>query len=224
MTRQSPDSTLMLFPYPPFRPSRARYFSLPRQRKSTQKKGDPKAGSLRDCPALLAPNGRSQNSRLRRSNTCSLSPLCAAMLGCAYGTERENRSAIARIVIARSLIIPSLRGAQRRGNLPINNPRPREEQRHGNLPRPLSLRERARVRESNHQPFNRFCPSNMSRTKPTTSSHTTLTFSLVGCDGRLGSDKHQIRRRATGYCEGNHHVDTSCPSGGHLACGRNFAK
>jgi len=65
------------------------FFGPPK--KSTQKKGGPKVCPLRGFPALLAHSGRLQNSPLRGSNSCSLSPLCAAMLGCTYGIEHQNK-------------------------------------------------------------------------------------------------------------------------------------
>ena len=80
-----------------FAPGRGEVLFFVPLKKSTQKKGGPEAWSpvksTGDFPALLAHSGaRKTRPTIRGSNSCSLFPLYAAMLGCTYGSQRQNQN------------------------------------------------------------------------------------------------------------------------------------
>ncbi|MBI5041901.1 MAG: hypothetical protein HZB57_12105 [Gammaproteobacteria bacterium] len=82
---------------PSFRPLLGEVLFFASPKKSTQKKGDPKVWSpintMGDFPALLAHIGARKTrgpKDVGRSNSCSLLPMCAAMLGCTHGSQLQN--------------------------------------------------------------------------------------------------------------------------------------
>ena len=82
-----------------FRPDGRGTFLWP-PKKSTQKKGGPKACPLTRVPCASRQNRRSPNSRTRcrslRSDMASLAPVFPAMLGCAYGIRDVTPGPVGR--------------------------------------------------------------------------------------------------------------------------------